>query len=189
MVDKIRDFVGKVFNWYSELSGIRKLVVTIVAVVIIAFLATGISKINLDEKLINYKEISYDNIVALEVNEDKDVYIKCDSAIKRLISTYFDNYKIGNDNVELDDFYEYAKDEEYNISKSKFKKIIGNTISELQSERNASMSNIESFYPIVKNIYTYSTSNKMYFVEFATDQTHVIGLHFKEGKFYVFYVE
>ena len=189
MVNKISDFIGKVINWYGELNGIRKLGVTVAAVIIIAILATGISKINFDEKIINYKDLYYDNIVSLDVNEDKDVYIKCDSSIKRLILTYFGNYNIGNKNIDLDDFYEFSKNEEYKISKSKFNKLIGNIVTELQSERNASLNNMETFYPIVKNIYTYSSENKMYLVEFSTEQKHILGLQFKEGRFYIFYVE
>ena len=60
---------------------------------------------------------------------------------------------------------------------------------ELQKERNGNISNLESFYPIIKNIYTFSEENKMYFVELDTEKPHIIGLHFKEGNFYIFYLE
>ncbi len=189
MVNKIKELVANVINWYSELTGMKKLYVTIIGVIIIALLAMAISSINLDEKIINYKEISSDSITALEVNNDKDIYIMCDAAIKRIIQTHYGNYQLGNEEIDYNDLYEFAKDWEYNISKSKFKKRIGNIVTELQSERNASLNSMETFYPIVKNIYTYSVENKMYFIEFATKERHVLGLHFKEGRFYVFYVE
>lgn len=189
MVNKIKDLVGKVVNYYSELTGVKKLYVTILGVVIMALLVMIISNINLDEKLINYKEINDDSIMTLELNNEKDIYIMCDTAIKRLIQVHYGNYVLGNEKIDYNDVYEFAKDWEYNISKSKFKKRIGKIVTELQSERNASLNNMETFYPIVKNIYTYSSENKMYFIEFDTKERHILGLHFKEGRFYVFYVE
>lgn len=189
MVNKIKDLVSKAFNWYGELTGLKKLYVTIIGVVIIAFLVMAISNINLDKKIINYKEINTDSIMALEVNNDKDIYIMCDTAIKRMILTHYGNYKLGSEKIDYNDLYEFSKDWEYSISKSKFKKKIGKIVTELQSERNASLNNMETFYPVVKNIYTYSVENKMYFIEFATKERHILGLHFIKGRFYVFYVE
>lgn len=189
MFNKIKELISKAVNWYGELTGLKKLYVTIIGVVFIAILATAISNINLDEKIINYKEINSDSIMTLEINNDKDIYIMCDTAIKRLILIYYENYKLGNVEIDYNDVYEFAKDWEYNISKSQFKKRISEIVTELQSERNASIDNMETFYPMLKNIYTYSAENKMYFIEFDTNERHILGLHFTEGKFYVFYVE
>lgn len=189
MINKVKEWIGNIVNWYGELTGLKKLYVTIIGVVIIAFLVMVISNINLDERLINYKEINNDSIMALEVNNDKDIYIMCDTAIKRIILTHFGNYKLGSEEIDYKDLYEFSKDWEYSISKSKFKKKISKIVTELQAERNASLNNMETFYPIVRNIYTYSIENKMYFIEFATKERHILGLHFKEGRFYVFYVE
>lgn len=189
MVNKIKDLVGRVVNWYGNLTGLKKLYVTIIGVVIMALLAMAISNINFNERIIKYKEINTDSIMSLEINNDKDLYIMCDTAIKRIILTHYGNYKLGNEEIDYKALYEFAKDWEYNISKSQFKKKIAKIVTELQSERNASLNNMETFYPIVKNIYTYSVENKMYFIEFATKERHILGLHFKEGRFYVFYVE
>lgn len=189
MVNKIKRLVGKAVNWYGELTGLKKLYVTIIGVVIMALLAMAISNINFNERIIKYKEINTDSIMSSEINNDKDLYIMCDTAIKRIILTHYGNYKLGSKQIDYKDLYEFAKDWEYNISKSQFKKKIGKIVTDLQSERNASLSTMETFYPIVKNIYTYSIENKMYFIEFATKERHILGLHFKEGRFYVFYVE
>lgn len=189
MLNKIRKLIGKVLNWYSELVGLKKLYVTIIGAVIIALLALAISNINFDERIIEYKEINMDSITALEVNRDKDIYIMCDTVIKRFIFSYYGNYKLGNEEIDYNDIYKFSKDWEYNISKSKFKKILTEIVTELQVERNATVNNIETFYPIIRNIYTYSDENNLYFVEFDTNEKHILGLHFKEGRFYVFYIE
>ncbi len=189
MVKKIKEWISNIVNWYSELTGVKKLYVSIIGVGIIALLAIVVSKVNFEKKAINYKEINDSFISSLNVNYDKEVYIKCDTAIKRLIYTYYDNYKLVNEEIDLDDFYKFAKEWEYNISKSKFKKTITNIVTELQTEKNASIENIETFYPIIKNIYTYSDTRNMYFIEFETNERHIVGLHFTEGRFYIFYLE
>ena len=189
MIKKIRDAIGRAINWYSELTGVKKLQVSIIGLIVLALLVYGISNIRVGGRTINYKEIKPDNIVTMTVNTDKNTYIMVDTAIKRLILASYDNYSVSQHEIKVKDFYDYAKEEEYNISKGKFTKKISKMVSELQTERNGNVSNLESFYPIIKNIYTYSEGNKMYFAELDTEKQHFIGLHFKEGRFYIFYLE
>ena len=189
MIKKIREAIGRAINWYSELTGIKKLQVSLIGLIVLALLAFGISNIRIGGKSINYKEINHDNIVTMSVNTDKNTYIMIDTAIKRLILATYDSYNISKLDISVKDFYDYAKEEEYNISKGKFTKKIKNMVNELQAERNGNVSNLESFYPIIKNIYTYSETNKMYFAELNTEKPHMIGIHFKEGNFYIFYLE
>ena len=57
-----------------------------------------------------------DSIKLMNVNTDKELYTKCDLIVKRLVETYYGNYKISTRTVELNDYYEHTKLEEYSIS-------------------------------------------------------------------------
>lgn len=189
MIEKIRKGVRNAIDWYSGLVGIKKLQVTIILVIVLALLAFGISKVRIGGRTINYKDINYESIINMEKNSDKNTYIMIDTALKRLILASYDSYNINGNKINLKDFYDFAKEEEYSISKGKYTKKISEMFTELQKERNGNVSNLESFYPIAKNIYTFSEENKMYFIELDTEKPHIIGLHFKEGNFYIFYLE
>lgn len=188
-MEGIRGFITRTIDWFNNLDGKRRLYAAIVALIVIALLAFALSKIRIGGNLINYKEINMDSIKLMNVNTDKDLYTKCDLIVKRLVETYYGNYKLSTRTVELNDYYEHTKLEEYSISKSKFNKRFKTIIDEMQTEKNATIGNINSFYPIIDKIYTYSDTNKLYFIKFKTDEDHVLGVQVREDRFYIFYIE
>lgn len=188
-MEKIKKFFNKLTVWLENLNSNEKLVVALISLIIIAILSFGVSKIKIGEKSINYKEINIANINALEASNDKDLYVKCDAFTKRIIESYYKNYTISNVKVDVDDFYKLSKLDQYNISKSKFNKKFKTIIEELRNEKNASSNDIDTFYPIIKDIYVYSEKENMYFIKFDTNEEHVLGVQIKDNYFYIFYLE
>lgn len=188
-MERIRGFISRIIDWFNNLDSKQRLFAAIVAVIIMALLTFGISKIRIGGNQINYKEINIESIKNLNVSNSKDLYINCDILTKRLVETYYGKYKISNLDVYLNDYYEHCKLEEYNISKSKFNKKFATIIDELKSEKNADSSEIDTFYPIIDKIYVYDETKQMYFIKFSTKEDHVLGIQFKDKYFYIFYLE
>lgn len=186
-MNKIREQFNKIIKWYDSLNSGKKLVATVFLLVILIILVSLVSKIDFDTKILNYKEITAENLITnSEISNDRTIYLKANTIIDNLLKTYDGEYYINEEKVKLDDYHKYAIFDEYNISKSKLKKKVQNIENAIEQGK----TNENEFYPLIKNIYKYSDTHQMYVVELNTNIRHIIGLKFdNNNRFTIFYIE
>ena len=188
---KIRDKFSDLLEWYSGLTSIKKMIVTIIGVIILFILVRLVSMIDLNEKIIDYKNLSLNYVVEnCDVTYDKECYVKSNAILCNLLLTSTGRYEIQEKKVKLNDYAKYAKYKEYNISSSKFGKLVNGIADDVFMGVDKYKISMDELYPIIKNIYTYSKENDMYIVEINTPMPHAIGIKYTtENTFYIFYLE
>lgn len=185
-MSKIKNHFNKVLSWYNSLESSKKLVATVFLLVILIILVSLVSKIDFDTRILNYKNLNAETLISnSELSNDRTIYLKANTIIENLLKTYNEEYYINGKKVKLKDYYEYAIFEEYNISNNKLKQKVKNIENAFKEDKKGN----EDFYPLIKNIYKYSDTYKMYVIELNTNIRHVVGLKFNNDRFSIFYIE
>ena len=188
---KIREIFSNLITWYNGLDSIKKLIVTVIGVIILAIFVKLISMIDLSDKVVDYKNLSLASVMEkCEITNDRECYVKSNAIITNLMLTTAGKYEIQDQKVKLEYYSKYAKYKEYNISNSKFSKLVNGISDDVFVGVDKSTVNMEELYPIIKNIYVYSKENSMYIVELNTETPHAVGLKYTtDDTFYIFYLE
>lgn len=189
-MNKIKGLFTSLINWYFSLKSQLKLLVTIIAVVILAILVSLISRINVGTKIIDYKDLSGDYAVSnLQLVSNRNTFLATNDIIEKMLFANYGQFTLNDKKVKVKDYYDYSLYGEYKISYFKFKDIVKNISNDVFEGKDTSNLTSGVVYPIVKNIYLLHKDENMYMCELNSNTRHFIGIKIEDDKYYIFYVE
>lgn len=185
---KIRELISNLSRWYYSLESSNKLAVTIIAVIALFLIVTFLRSIDLSKRTINYKELKPEAIIQLQKTEDRDIFMKTNDIIEKIVFATAGEYKINDTTVKVGDYRKYALKSEYKISGLKFNSRINSIGKDFLKDKKGNLE-YKDIYPVIKNIYVYNADRGYYICELTTEEQHFIGLELQDEKFYIFYLE
>lgn len=181
---------NRIVSWFTSLSSTGQLFATIIGVVILVILVKLIGSLDLNKKIINYKTLSGAYAIEnLQTTNDRDVYMKANDIVEKMLFATVDQYTINEKNVKTSDYFKYTKYHEYRIPLFKFNKVMKNISADVFKDINTTYLTGKEIYPVIKNIYVLSFDYNMYICELNTDEPHFIGIQLDGNEYYIIYVE
>ena len=83
----MKGYIGKIISWYNSLTGVQKLIVTSILVIILMLLVYIISNVRIGYDLIDYKNITRESLLQNSVeSNDRDIFTKGEGIINSIIT-------------------------------------------------------------------------------------------------------
>ena len=190
----MKGYIGKIISWYNSLTGVQKLIVTSILVIILMLLVYIISNVRIGYDLIDYKNITRESLLQNSVeSNDRDIFTKGEGIINSIINSYFSKYYIEDEEDKVSDFYNYTliNDYKYAISSGRFNNNVKEICNDFEEEQNTDDISSLVGFSIVDTVYLYSEDNEMYLFKLnISSDEHYIGIKFDENnKYSIFYLE
>ncbi len=190
----MNDIIRKITNWYINLSGLKKLVISVIAILILVILVKLLSGVKIRYEIIDYNNYNIDSLLKNStLCTDRKIFVQSEEVIDKLFDTQNGTYDIQNKKVKVSDYYDYVvfSDYKYKFSKSKFKSNLKDITNAFKEQYGVQSPSELTEGSIIDEIYLYSESYGMYLVKLNVESKDwYIGIKYEtDDTFSIFYFE